>query len=141
MADLIYNGGLDRLRDFTTGTFKFLLLKGSGYTPDKDHDFVAGLTPASNEVAGAGYSRQTAASKTRTVDDTNNRITYDCADLAFGSIASGETVTGMILYQEVTNDSDSVLIAYYDLTDTATTGAAFSVAIGAAGVAYADQGA
>jgi hypothetical protein len=140
MADIIYNGGLDRLRDFTTGTFKFLLLKGSGYTVDKDHDFVANLTPGTNEVSAGGYARQTAASKTRTVDDTNDRIFYSCANLAFGSIAVGQTVTGMVLYQEVTGDADSVLIAYYDLVDTPTTGSLFAVTIGAAGVAYIDQG-
>lgn len=138
MADGAYNRGLDELATWTTGTFKFLLLKGSGYTFNKDHDFVADLTPGSNEVTVAGYSRQTAGTKTRTIDDTNDRITYDCADPSFGTLTAGETVSAMVLYREVTNDADSILVGYYDLVDTPTAGAPFPVTIGTNGVAYVD---
>lgn len=138
MADGAYNRGLDELAAFGTSTYKFLLLKGSGYTFNKDHDFVSDLTPGSNEVAGSGYARVTAASKTRTIDDSNDRITYDAADPAFGSIVAGETVSAMVLFRFVTNDADSILIAYYDLTDTATNGTAFTVTLGANGVLYVD---
>lgn len=141
MADGVYNRGLDELAAFTTNTYKMLLLKGSGYTFNKDHDFVADLTPASNEVAGSGYSRQTLGSKTRTIDDTNDRITYDAADPAFGSIVAGETVSAMVLFRFVTNDADSILIGFYDLTDTPTDGNPFSVVLGTAGLLYNDQGA
>jgi hypothetical protein len=141
VADLLYNRGADELTAFTTSTYKFLLLKGSGYTPNKDHDYVADLTPASNEVTVAGYARVTAATKTRTIDDTNDRITYDCDDPAFGSLTAGQTVSAMVLYRFVTNDADSILIAYYDLADTATNGSAFTVQLSTAGVAYVDQGA
>lgn len=138
MADGVYNRGLDELTAFTTSTYKFLLLKGSGYTFNKDDDFVSTLTPASNEVTVSGYARVTAASKTRTIDDTNDRITYDCADPAFGTMVAGETVSTMILFRFVTNDADSILIGYYDLTDTATNGTAFTVVLGANGVLYVD---
>ena len=141
MADLLYNRGLDELAAFATNTYKVLLLKGSGYTPNKDHDFVSDLTVASNEVAGSGYSRQTLASKTRTIDDTNDRITYDAADPAFGSIVAGETVSAMVMFRFVTNDSDSILIGYFDLTDTPTDGNPFTVVLGANGLVYIDQGA
>lgn len=141
MADGVYNRGLDEMATFTSNSFKVLLLKGSGYTFNKDHDFVADLTPASNEIAGSGYSRQTLASKTRTIDDTNDRITYDAADPAFGSIVTGETVSAMVLYRFVTNDSDSILVAYYDLPDTPTDGNPFTVILGSSGLLYNDQGA
>ena len=140
MADLIYNRGLDELATWTSATYKFMLLKGSGYTPNKDHDFVTNLTPASNEVAGAGYTRQTVGTPTRTIDDTNDRITYDCADPAFGSIASGETVSAMVLYRQVSSDTDHILIAYFDITDTPTSGSAFSIVVDAQGLLYVDQG-
>lgn len=141
MADLLYNRGADELATFTTSTYKFLLLKGSGYTPDRDHDYVADLTPASNEVTVGGYARVTASTKTRTIDDTLDRITYDCDDPAFGTLVAGETVSAMVLFRFVTNDADSILVAYYDLTDTATNGTAFTVQLSTAGVAYVDQGA
>lgn len=138
MADSVYNRGLDEMSTWTTNTFKFLLLKGSGYTFNKDHDFVADLTPASNEVTVSGYSRQTAATKSRTIDDTNDRITYDCDDPTFGTLVAGETVSAMVLYRFVTNDSDSILIGYYDLPDTATNGTTFSVVLSVSGAFYLD---
>lgn len=138
MADGLYNRGLDELAPFTTSTYRFLLLKGAGYTFNKDHDFVADLTPGSNEVTVAGYARPTAGTKTRTVDDTNDRITYDCADPNFGTTVAGETVSAMVFYRFVTNDADSILIGYYDLADTATSGVPFIVTVGTAGLVYVD---
>lgn len=142
MADVAYNRGLDEFGggQWAGSTFKFLLLKGSGYTVNKDHDFVADVTPASNETALAGYGRVTAGSKTRTIDDTNDRITYDCADPAFGSIAAGDTISAMVLFRFVTNDADSILVGYYDLPDTITNGTPFTPVLSASGVSYYDQG-
>lgn len=139
MADLIYNRGLDELRDWQTASYKALLLKGSGYTPNKDHDYVANLTPASNETALAGYARVTLSGMVRTVDDTLDRVTYDCADLAFGSIAVGDTISAMVVYLFVTNDADSILVGYHDLVDTATDGAPFTYQVNAAGLYYIDN--
>lgn len=143
MANLIYNRGLDELSVWTTGTFKFLLLKGTGYTANRDNDYVSDLTPASNEVSSAGYSRQTAGTPTRTIDDTLDRITYDCTDPSFGTVTTGQTVTGMVLYRFVTVDADSPLVAYFDLSPGYDTAAfsPFVVAIAGTGVAYVDQAA
>ncbi len=141
MPTTLYNRGLDELRNFTSDTFEALLINDAGYVPNPDHDYVADLTPGTNEIAGAGYSRQALGTKTRTIDDTNNRITYDCADLDFGSIVAGENVTGMVVYRLVTNDADSILIAHYPLGTVATTGLPFPVVISASGLLYVDQGA
>lgn len=141
MAVTIYNRGLDQLNDFTSGTYKWLLLKSTGYTVDRDHDFVSDLTPASNEISASGYARVTASTKTRTIDDTNDRISYDCDDPAFGSIAAGQTYGAAVLFKFVTNDSDSILIAYFTLTATATDGSPVTPVIPAGGFIYADQGA
>jgi hypothetical protein len=138
MADLLYNRGLDVWSTFTSDTVRALLLK-TGYTPNVDHDFVADLTVASYEITVAGYSRQTLGTKTRTIDDTNNRITYDCADPAFGTLTAGETVVAMVVYKFVTNDADSILLGYYDLVDTATAGLAFTVELSSSGLCYLDQ--
>lgn len=106
----------------SSGTFRVLLLQGAGYTYDDDHDFVADLTPGSNEVSAAGYSRQTLGSKTRTIGASN--ILYGCASVDFGTIATGQSVTGIVLYRFVTNDADSILMGYgvIDGRDTAATG-------------------
>ena len=139
MANIVYNAGLDELRDFTTDTIRALLVTSS-YTPNKDHDFVS--TPAANELSGVGYSRPTLASKSRTVDDANDRITYDCVDPSFGTIAIGETARYMIVYKFVTNDADSILLACFDLgaSGVATNGADFTVLVSSSGLLYHTQG-
>jgi hypothetical protein len=141
MADVIYNRGLDEFRDWTTGTYQFLLLKSSAGAANRDNDFVDDLVPGTNELSVATYARVTAASKTRTIDDTNDRITYDCADPNFGAAATGQTAGQMILNKRVTNDADSVLMVSYDIPDTATDGTDFIVTMNALGAAYTDQGA
>lgn len=141
MADIAYNRGLPEWAAFTTITARALLLKGAGYTPSKDHDFVADLTVGTNEVAGAGYSRQTLGSKTATIDDGGDYVVYDAADPNFGTIAAGETVTGLVVYRFVTDDTDSILLAYYDITDTATNGTPFVATLHANGLVRLRQAA
>lgn len=139
MADLEYNSGLDEWRTFAIDTIRALLLKGSGYTPNKDHDFVDDVVPASNECALAGYSRPTLTNCTRVITDASDRIVYDADDPDFGPIIAGDTITGMILYKFQSNDGDSILLAYYDLPDTATNGTPFIPAIHASGLRYHDS--
>lgn len=142
MADGIYNRGLDEMAAWTTSTYKALLLKSVGYSFDKDHDFVADLTPGSNEITASGYSRYTIVSPTRTINDTTDRIIYSTSvSPAFGTIVAGQTVGAMVLYRFVTNDADSILIGYYDLTDFATDGTPFGLIVGVNGLFYVDQGA
>lgn len=140
MTTTIYNAGLDVLGggSFVADTYRFLLLQGAGYTPNPDDVFVSALTPGSNEVSVAGYTRQTAGTKTRTIDNALDRITYDCADPSFGTLTAGQNVTGMVLYKFVTNDAASILVCYYPIGPVATAGVPFPVAIPSSGVAYYD---
>lgn len=141
MAVTVYNRGMRELPDFTTSTFKALLLKGSGYTPNKDHDYVADITPASNEVTASGYARVTLGSKTEAIDDTNDKIVYSCANPNFGTLAAGQSVTGMIVYREVTNDADSILVACFTFTAVGSSQVApFTVAVPTEGLLYLTQG-
>ena len=131
-----YNRGLDEWRNWSTDTIRCLLLKGSGYTYNPDHDFVADVTPASNEWTVAGYARDSLSTKTRTIDDTNNRILYTADTLDFGSCATGEVFDGAVLYKFVTNDADSILLAYLlgDDRDSASS-TPFTIAI-PSGICY-----
>lgn len=101
-------------------TLKVLLLKSS--TPDPDTNFVSDLTPASNEISVAGYSRQTLGGVTVTEDDTNDFAYLDATDPTFTALAAGQTVTWAILFRFVTVDADSPVYAAYDVTDTPTNG-------------------
>lgn len=140
MASFMYNRALERILNgdllVASDTLKAMLVT-SGYSANKDDDFVADTTPGSNELSGTGYSRKTLASKTVTRDDTNDRAEFDAADLTWTGINAG-TAAAVIIYEEVTNDADSVLIAYIDSGGfpVTTNGGDLTVAWNAQGIFY-----
>lgn len=146
MATFVYNlaaaeiarGNIDLLAD----TIKIMLVK-SGYVPDRDDDFIEEAVDDANEheltVSGytggfGGAGRKTLGSKTITEDDANDRAEFDCADVTWTALATGETIVGAIIIKEITNDAASVLIAYLDLSDTPTNGSDVTLQINAEGV-------
>lgn len=90
-----------------------LLLVTSGYTYNPDHQFVADLTPGSNELSGTGYARKTLTSLATSQDNTDNRAELDCADVDFTGINAG-TAAAAVVFVQVTNDADSWLAGFYD---------------------------
>ena len=140
MADWVTNRAAYRMARgedaWQTNTYKMALLKSS-YAPTaqqiRDLNVVNDLVPGTNELSVAGYSRQTLANKTVTEDDTNNRASLDCDDVTFTGLASGQTVGWVVIYREVTNDTDSVVVAVYDVTDTPTNGGNVSITIDSTG--------
>lgn len=117
---MIYTRSRDRLGAIATASMRWMLLKDDGYVPDPDHDFVAQLNPASNEVDVASYERLSLTSGTRTVNDTLNRIEYKADNPNWGTLEFGNSVTGCVLYEQVTNDADSILYGYWRLTEVGT---------------------
>jgi hypothetical protein len=92
-----------------------ILLLTSGYLYDPDDDFVADLTPGSNELTVIGYARQALAGLAVAEDDANDRAGAEADQVDFGALAAGETIATGIVYEFVTNDADSNLVAYYAL--------------------------
>lgn len=125
MASNLYNPGLLKLLDgtidFENDTIKVLLVDGS-HTYTKSHEFVSDIVAneASN-VSGSGYERKTLGSKTVTLDAANDRVEYDAANPTYTAINAG-TIAAAIVYKEVTNDSDSPIIAQIDFADLVTNG-------------------
>lgn len=121
MANAWYNRGKYILSnssmDFVNDTIKVLLLDNAqSYVFDPSHNFVADLTPGTNELtnnSGTGYERKTLATKAVNEDDVNDQAEMDCADIDYTSIDAGE-IQAAVVYKEVTNDSDSPVIAYID---------------------------
>lgn len=136
MADLLFDYGLDLWATWTTDTFRFMAMKSS-YNPSQTSSIVAQLV--ANECTASGYARATAAGKSRTVDTSNHRITYDCSDPNLGAAAAGETIGGFVLFKFVTNDNDSIPMAYYDVIDFATDGSPIVPVINVNGAHYIDQ--
>lgn len=137
MATTVFHANADEMNTWETDDFGFLLLDDT-YAVDRDDVFVADLVAA--EIGFTNYARAVVTSPTKTVDNTLNRMVYDCADPNFGDIIIGETVEAMVLYKSVTDDADSLLIAYYELGGIATTGLDFIVTVSPSGILFGRQG-
>lgn len=122
----LFNRGKSILHDFATGVFRIMLERTeSTYTPDPDHDFVSELAANGWLEVDAGevpsYARQTLANATITIDDANDRVKYDCDDVAFGNLEepashADDDVRGYLVYRRVGADdstpADDELVLY-----------------------------
>jgi len=133
MADFVYNEGAESLLDgsinWGSDTIKARLIASSA-TPDKDDDDLA------SGYAAIGTD-QTLGSKTRTKNDTLDRIVYDAADPTYSAVAGGSTVGWCIIYKD--DGGNGVPIAALDLTNTPTNGGDLTVQFNAAGIFYLQQ--
>jgi len=131
---------LDGAANLDAAVVKVLLTKAAAVT-DPDLDFVSDVLATSvDELTDGSYVRKTLASQTVSLDDTNDRGLFDADDITWTALAGGETVTGALVYREVTNDADSPWYVWYDLTDTATNGLDFVLQWATAGLAEVVQG-
>lgn len=126
MANFVYNTAAgdmwQDIIDLLNDTIK-AGLSSSTHTADRDDDFLddgTGSDFQSGELSGTGYTagfggagRKTLASKTITVDKTNDRAEFDCADLTWTGINAG-TPNKLTVLKEITNDAASKAIANID---------------------------
>ena len=124
----LYNAFLKRVMeadyDLLGGTVNVALINGTtAYAVANDgtevfvNDVLDGGTTA-QEFGGAGYSRKTLAGVTVTADNTDDEGVMDADDVSWSSL-DGETIQGILVYLEVTDDTDSLLIGYVDDADIA----------------------
>ena len=118
---LIYPRGFQAINSaWTTGVIRALLVRStSSYTPDIDHDFLDDFTGGGGvEISVASYSRKTLGSAAKAWDATKDQYEYDAADIAFGSLESGQTVKAVLYYRQIGGDdttpADDELILYDD---------------------------
>src|SRR3990172_2996915 len=143
MASSWYNRGVYSILsgniNLNSNTIKVMLVT-SAYTFDPDHNFVSNVNSFELTVGGytggfGGAGRKTLSNKEFTENDTDDLAYFDdTADLTWTSLATGETIGGAILIKEVTNDGDSPIIAFMDLTNTPTNGGNITVAWSADGI-------
>ena len=70
---------------------------------------------ALDEYDGGGYARVALSGEAWTKDALNRRSELDASDAVFASLGVGNRkCQGAILYRHVTDDSDSVPVAWYD---------------------------
>lgn len=129
-ASTAYTNGIENILngtiDLDTDTIKSMLLKNT-YTEDPDHDFVDDL--AAQECDATGYTggfngadRLTTA-VTITEQTSNNRVVTIFADKTWTAIggASNNTLEGVALIHEITNDAASIPIVFCLFSSTLTT--------------------
>lgn len=117
MASVVYNRGkllmLNGGVDFDTDDIRVLLVT-STYAVNADHDFVSDIT---NELSGGNYVRKALAGEVVTLDDANDRAFFDATDPVWTALqAAAGTPAAMVVFKFVTNDADSPLLAYCELT-------------------------
>lgn len=142
MAALIFNKALALgATELTSATLKLALVKSSVPLTDPDVDFVSGLASGWELTAASGYSRATLSSKTATVDDTNNRVPFDAADINFPSITTPvSTVGGVLIIKHVTDDTDSIPLWYLEWPSAQTISGSFDVVFNSLGLVHYQQG-
>ena len=129
MANLVYNEGwesiLDRNIDWAADTIKAVLV-GSGYTPDKDDQFIDAA--GANDVVDHDFGTdQTLGSKAIAKQTSTDRVAVDAADPTWTAVAGGSTIAGVVIYKDTGTPTTSKLIAYLDVTDTPTNGGDITV--------------
>jgi len=120
MASLMTNAGADGLTagggmTWASDTFKARLCTSGTF--DKDDTVMTG------KVAATGSTDITLGSKTKTKNTTTDRIEFDFADLSFTGLVDTNSAVQIAIYKFVTNDADSIPVAYIDITDQPLTGA------------------
>lgn len=151
MADGVFNVAKGRIAYYASlpaaaDALIAVLVKATGLEADdtlNNYDDLAALLAATNDEADfTNYTRKTLASVTVTVDDTNNRVDIDAADLVYtaaGGAANNSIGKLLICYDGDTaagTDANIVPLTYHDCVFT-TDGTDQTIVFNAAGIARA----
>lgn len=147
MADLVFNAVKGKVSYYAglpaaNDALIIVLLKSTGIEADgvlKDYDDLAALLAAANDECDAtNYVRKTLTAATITVDDTNDRVDIDIADLTWTALggASNNTIAKLLVCYDpdTTGGTDSTVIPLtaHDFSVT-TDGSDVTAQIAAAG--------
>jgi hypothetical protein len=71
-----------------------------------------------DEMDGANYVRKVLASTAVAADEANDRGEFDADDVTWSSLGAGtREIAALVIYKHVTDDTDSIPIAYMYSTD------------------------
>lgn len=65
------------------------------------------VTAAATECTAGGYARQNLSRTNASEDDANDRVNMDASDVAFGALATGQTIIGAFFYDATTDTNDT----------------------------------
>ena len=133
----LYNAGLGSLLDGTVswlnGDIQAMVLSGNVFN-DNDEYVADVVTDEVTNAIGTGYERKVLFGKTVTVDQANDRVTFDATDLSFTGVETNETWDAVAIYDNTGSDATSRLICYLDIDTSVTNGSDASVTFSASGV-------
>ena len=110
---LLLNGALD-FQEAGDDLRVLLVMTNTSADTEEDVDTIDAFSQI-DEYNGANYARQALASQTTTENETNNRGEFDATDSTFANLGAGvRQCQAAILYKHVTDDTDSIPIAYID---------------------------
>lgn len=122
MANNAFNNALQKilLAYLVTGADIRVALLMTNTTADTDKDsinFVSNIGTL-DECDAAGYARVALSTEASNVDDTNDRAEFDAVDASFTGLGGDATraIQGALIIKHVTDDTDSIPIAFIDFT-------------------------
>lgn len=153
MADFLYNTGSNDLWDTTQPIDLIVddilvMLCTSSYVANRDDDLIdaGGANDAiDEELTGTGYTaghgnsgRKTLASKTITVDKTNDRTEFDAADITWTTITAGTASQAIVHKKGSADDTTARPVAHIDTGGfpIVTNGGDLTIAWNANGIFY-----
>lgn len=147
MASLIYNnmmlalvkGDLD-MEEGQADLRVALLMTNTTADTEEEVTLMNGFTTL-DEMDGANYARKTLASQAVAIDAAADRVEFDHEDLTWTALGNGtRAIQGMLLYKHVTNDTDSVPLAFIEFSATQNPGGSdFTVQVNAEGLIQLTQ--
>ena len=91
-----------------------LVMTNTTADTEDDKEFISGFTTL-DEMDGAGYARVALTGESVGDDAANDRAEFDGTDITFSGVSAGtRSVQAMVIYKHVTNDADSIPIAFID---------------------------
>lgn len=126
---VVFNRGKKRLAESgwnATLDVRALVIAGSSVpagAENPDLNTVAELLAVSGtvEAAATGYARTALTGEAVLENDTTDTADLDCADLAYTSVATGETWRAVVLYVEGASDAARDLVSLHTLSQPVPT--------------------
>lgn len=107
-------------------------------TADTENDSITNMDDFTtlDECDGANYVRKALATEAVNRDDGNDRAEFDADDVTWSALGNGtRALQGFLILKHVTNDADSIPIAYVDFSANQNPGGSdFSIAWNAEGI-------
>jgi hypothetical protein len=149
-TDFIFNIAKGRIAHYaslpaTNDALVLVLFKAAGLATDaalKDLDTLSAIKAVATEADFTNYARKTLASVTVAVDDTNDRVNIDCADVVYtnaGGTTNNQMGKAIICYDPDTTtgtDADLIPLGAYSYDGT-TDGSTITLTMPTDGPLYA----